>query len=275
MTSDHVPFMIKLNNNENNYVNRLCELNTRKIYNLNKADWNNFKDNLPKTLPLDINKNVDKINEYIIDRIIDSADKAIPVYKPNKDYNKKLPIYILELIRLRKKTKNFIKRNYDPNIKTGYNKLTSLIREEIDALKNNEWNEFVRKLGKNPSSTKSFWNRINVLRGIKKCSTLPTLIVNNIEYGSDQQKADLFKNVLKETFSSSNDQIFDNKFKIKIEEIVENTYLSKHAFNKKDLFALKELNLVIKKLNKRPSKGEDKIHIKMLQNTCQDFRKII
>jgi hypothetical protein len=197
MTSDHVPFMIKLNNNENNYVNRSCVLNTRKIYNLNKADWNNFKDNLPKTLPLDINKNVDKINEYIIDSIIDSADKAIPVYKPNKDYNKKLPIYILELIRLRKKTKNFIKRNFDPNIKTRYNKLTSLIREEIDALKNNEWNEFVRKLGKNPSSTKSFWNRINVLRGIKKSSTLPTLIVNNIKYESDQQEADLFKNVLK------------------------------------------------------------------------------
>jgi len=38
---------------------------------------------------------------------------------------------------------------------------------------------------------------------------------------------------------------------------------------------LKELNLAIKQLNKRSSNGEDKIHNKMLQNTCQEFRKII
>jgi hypothetical protein len=62
---------------------------------------------------------------------------------------------------------------------------------------------------------------------------------------------------------------------MKIEEMVENTDFSKHAYNKKDLFDLKELNLAIKQLNKRSSNGEDKIHNKMLQNTCQEFRKII
>jgi hypothetical protein len=63
--------------------------------------------------------------------------------------------------------------------------------------------------------------------------------------------------------------------KMKIEEMVENTDFTKHAYNKKDLFDLKELNLAIKQLNKRSSNGEDKIHNKMLQNTCQEFRKII
>ena len=96
---------------------------------------------------------------------------------------------------------------------------------------------------------------------------MPTFIINNLKYETVQQKADLFSNMLKETFSSSNEKIFDNKFKIKIEEIVENTDFSKHAFNKKDLFDLKELNLVIKQLKKRSSNGEDKVHNKMLQNT--------
>ncbi len=45
---------------------------------------------------------------------------------------------------MRKKTKHFAKRNGDTSIKARYNKLSSLIREEIDALKNNEWKEFIK-----------------------------------------------------------------------------------------------------------------------------------
>jgi hypothetical protein len=56
---------------------------------------------------------------------------------------------------------------------------------------------------------------------------------------------------------------------MKIEEKVENTDFSKHAFNKKDLFDLKELNLAIKQLNLRSSYGEVKIQNKMLQNTVK------
>jgi exonuclease III len=96
MTSDHVPILIKFNKNVNEQVIGSCDVNTRKYYNLNKADWLKFKDYLPKTLPTDIDKNINKINRYIIDSIIDSADKSIPVYKLNKYNNRKLPKYILD-----------------------------------------------------------------------------------------------------------------------------------------------------------------------------------
>jgi hypothetical protein len=59
---------------------------------------------------------------------------------------------------------------------------------------------------------------------------------------------------------------------MKIEEIVENTDFSKHAFNKKDLFDLKELNLAIKQFNLRSSYGEVKIQNKMLQNTVKQAK---
>jgi hypothetical protein len=96
------------------------------------------------------------------------------------------------LIKLRKKTKHFTKRDSDPNIKTRYNKLTTIIREEIDAIKNNEWNEFVQKLGKNPTSTKPFWQRINNIRGNKTAKSTSTLVVNKTKYETDEQKANLF-----------------------------------------------------------------------------------
>jgi hypothetical protein len=136
-------------------------------------------DLLPKTIPIGLDLNVEEINKFIVDSIINSADKTIPVYKVNYSHRKNLSNYIIELIKLRKKTKNFTKRDNDPNIKTRYNKLTALIREKIDAVKNNEWNEFIQKLGKNPTSTKPFWQKINNLRGNKTNKSTPTLVVNN------------------------------------------------------------------------------------------------
>ena len=143
MTSDHVPIMINFENRRNNKIIQKNTLNQRKVYNLNKADWKKFMDLLPKTIPIGLDQNVEEINKFIVDSIINSADKTIPVYKVNNCHRKNLPNYIIELIKLRKKTKNFTKRDNDPNIKTRYNKLTALIREEIDAVKNNEWNEFI------------------------------------------------------------------------------------------------------------------------------------
>ena len=41
------------------------------------------------------------------------------------------------------------------------------------------------------------------------------------------------------------------------------------------MFELKDLNYEKKKLNKRSANREDEIHNKMIQNTTQEFRKII
>ena len=274
MTSDHIPIMITFKC-QNEQVNGSSVDKFRKVYNLNKADWKNFSENLPKSLPSDLKDNVERINKFIVDNIISSADKAIPIYRQNNHHHKHLPNYILELIKLRKKIKKLIRSDNDSIVRTRYNKLTSLIREEIDALKNNEWTEFIKKLGNNPPSTKPFWNRINCIRGKKISSTMPTLIVNNIKYETDEQKANLFASNLSETFSSITNQNFDNEFKSKVEKTIENTDFSKHAYNKKDLFDIKDLNLAITQLNKRSANGEDKVHNKMLQNTHQEFRKII
>ena len=75
---------------------------------------------------------------------------------------------------------------------------------------------------KNPPSTKPFWQRINSIRGKKIKKSTPKLVVNNIKYETDEQKANLFLNNLKETFSKNNNPIFDHEFKMKVEKIIEN-----------------------------------------------------
>ncbi len=271
MTSDHVPFIIKLNKTqERDSTNRTKYFNSRKVFNFNKANWSKFGELLPNILPTKYGSCVDEINKFVVESIISSAASAIPVYKLENLHEKKLPSYILELIKLRKKNRNFTKRDIDPNIKTRYNKLTEIIREEIDVLKNNEWSEFIQKLGKYPPSTKPFWNRINNIRGKKGSSTMQTLILNDTKYETDEQKANLFLKNLKETFSANIDSNFDSDYKIKVEQKIDSVDFSKHQFHKKDLFDQKELNFEIKKLNKRSSSGENNVHNKMIQNTPQE-----
>ncbi len=97
-------------------------------------------------------------------------------------------------------------------------------------------------------------------------SAIPTLKINNEIYESDEQKASLFASILKQTFSSSNLLSFDEK--------TDHDFSSHNHYNK-DVFDLKELNLVIRSLNKKTSSGEDKIHNLMIQNTTKEFRIII
>lgn len=49
---------------------------------------------LPKTLPSYIGENVNDINKFVTESIINSADKSIPINEQNKFCHKKLPTYI-------------------------------------------------------------------------------------------------------------------------------------------------------------------------------------
>ena len=141
-------------------------------------------------------------------------------------------------------------------------------------MNDNEWITFIQKLGKNPS-TKPFWKRINKLKGKKSKSNIPTLKVGNDIYETDKEKADLFAQSLKTTFSLATGESFDDNFKLNVENTIKEHDFKKHEFNNKDLFSLKDLNLAIKGLKKNSACGEDGIHNLMLIKTTQEFRKII
>jgi hypothetical protein len=112
MTSDHVPLLMKfINNNKNESSSRNYTRNQRKIYNFKKADWRKFNELLPKAFPTGVGNNVDEIKSYISESFINAADISIPVYEIDNFHHKSLPKYILELIKLRKKTKNLTKRD--------------------------------------------------------------------------------------------------------------------------------------------------------------------
>ena len=70
-------------------------------------------------------------------------------------------------------------------------------------------------------------------------------------------------------------QKFNMQHRINIENFVKKHDFSKHEFNNKNCFKIKELNYIIKKLKNHSAPGKDRIHNLMLKNTTHKFRMII
>ena len=212
MTSDHLPVLLKLKMKRNITNNIKTNFPKIKSYNFDKADWGGFKNALPSSFNTNTEDNVDKLEEFIRNNIINASNQFIPYYENIGIKSKKLPEHILDLIKARKLARKI--SNKDPHCKSAkklYNKLTEVIRDENRATKDKEWSSFVDKLGKNPPSTKPFWSRINNIRGKKNKQPIPTLKVDNITYESDEQKANLFSSILQKTFSLESDNQFNDK----------------------------------------------------------------
>jgi hypothetical protein len=116
--------------------------------------------------------------------------------------------------------KYLLKNKLNSNSNKELNKLTKIINEEVNVLRNNNWMNFTKNIETNPLSSKKFWNRINKLKndGIEKRSYFPVMNHNNKQYKTDHEKANMFGKILSETFKDNEDEKYDKKFKNKIDK---------------------------------------------------------
>jgi len=275
MTSDHFPIVLELNNGKMN-INDVVKQNNDSYdpFNLNKANWVLFKSHLPKNTPTEILNDVEQLNDFVMSSLLNAANLSIPKTRKNTKYHKSLPNYILMLINKRKFHRKLAKKGKQGS-KQAYNHLTKIIREEIDSLESVKWNTFLEKQGKNPTSSKPFWQRIKKYRGNNSSNTIPSLLYNDTLYETDAEKANLFAKILKKTFSDDQNDKFDDKFKIKVETIVNQHDYSRHNYKNRDCFNMKDLNRAIKSLKSFSAPGLDKVHNQMMKNTTLNFRRII
>ena len=141
--------------------------------------------------------------------------------------------------------------------------------------KNNQWKIFIKTLGDNPLNTKPIWNKINEMRGKTSKSSIPTFIENDIKYETDEAKANLFANKLKQIFSDPMDSRFDEKFKQEVHSFLLKHNLNKAPFTTKDSFSEVEFNDALKNLKKHGAAGKDDIHNLLLINASVEFKAII
>ncbi|RNA02709.1 RNA-directed DNA polymerase from mobile element jockey-like [Brachionus plicatilis] len=125
-------------------------------------------------------------------------------------------------------------------------------------------------MGKNPLSSRPFWEKINKFRSKKSSKLIPTLLANNQELSTDSEKGKFFGEFLSLTFSSNSDLI-NNKTDSEITDFNSNFFKSHKSFIINEPISLKEINVAIRKLKEEGAPGPDKIQNIMLKNlprTC-------
>jgi hypothetical protein len=173
---------------------------------------------------------------YINSRIlfVRAADQSVP--KIHFDQSKSYPPHIISLIKERREVRRDRKRvtfENKPILSTEYNRLTSLIKKSIKEYTEWKWSLFLGKLGPHPPSSSLFWKIINRARSPKRTSSIPNLVVGDRVYSSDEEKANLFRSILGETFTDSGPTTdFESVIYNYVEEFVSNFDYSDENFSK-------------------------------------------
>jgi hypothetical protein len=267
MSSDHAPIMCTLGLKKNFRVDIKP---SEPKFNFNKADWIEYGHVLDELIDqIGFDDDPERISPFLdeifADLVVRAADQSVP--KIHFDQSKSYPPHIISLIKERREVRRDRKRltfENKPILSTEYNRLTSLIKKSIKEYTEWKWSLFLGKLGPHPPSSSIFWKIINRARSPKKTSSIPNLVVGDRIYSSDEEKANLFRSILGETFTDSGPSTdFESTIYNYVEEFVSNFDYSDENFSKVSFVEMVE---VIKSLKTDSSPGEDGVHNRFLKN---------
>jgi len=256
-------------------------------YNYKAADWELFKNTLYVSNKIENNSSLscEQINDIISNEMLIAKEKAIPKMKPVR-FSRPLPSEILKIIneknsmkkklrKLKNKKQNNNNNHQKKQMKTKINSLVKIIKTKISEFRSEEWKDFIKKIGPNPVSSRPYWQRINRLRtGKSKASNIPDLKFNDKKYENDNDKANLFKDILKDTFQLSNDESFKDKdFYSNVDSFInDDTYLNNYqSVNNVLDITMGELKEAIKACKSNTASGIDNIHNQMIKNLPDNF----
>jgi hypothetical protein len=267
MSSDHAPIMCTLGLKKNF---RLEIKPSEPKFNFNKADWIEYGHVLDELIDqIGFDDDPERISPFLdeifADLVVRAADQSVP--KIHFDQSKSYPPHIISLIKERREVRRDRKRvtfENKPILSTEYNRLTSLIKKSFKEYTEWKWSLFLGKLGPHPPSSSLFWKIINRARSPKRTSSIPNLVVGDRVYSSDEEKANLFRSILGETFTDSGPTTdFESVIYNYVEEFVSNFDYSDENFSKVSFVEMVE---VIKSLKTDSSPGEDGVHNRFLKN---------
>ena len=243
-------------------------------YNFAKANWPSFyvflQDYANSTdSNLIDGMKINKLNSTVTHKILEAADKSIPKFK--KSNRKSFPIEILSLIRERNRLRKMLKtkKKKSPELKQEYNRISGIVRQEINKYESNKWNNFLKDLGPYPVKSSKFWKKINETKKVRQTSSIPNLILDGTEFITDEDKACLFSSILKKTFSENGaESDYDKQHKSEVTETVDSINLGNCDFTP---FNTIEIIKVIKQTKINSAPGADGIQNTFLKKLPYEF----
>ena len=279
--SDHYPIQIELQFNKKEVqFQELNNDNGKKKFNYKKANWSNFSKDL-EIVSLDHIDflSLDQLNYFLTNELTKAIEKNIPEYNLSNK-TKLLPEYVVNMIKQRKLLKSKIKNKKMTTeelrkTKSEYNFLKKLITEEINALENSKWKEFMKKIGKNPTSCAPFWRKINLHKS--RQNSIKTLIYENKIFHSSAEKADLFADIMSATFNNnkSNDEEETETITKRLKERIEKYKKEKKTEEIVDKITINELDKALSDLNNKTSSGLDGICNLVLKKLPQNLKLVL
>lgn len=199
LESDHLPVVISFFNTPQQIpvVPRLIE---------GKIDWEVFHNELDKNIkspgPIHTNDDIDKAVRQYIEVVKISIQPAVTSMNNKKRRYPSTPIEILNLIKLKNKTRREWQRTRRPYLKILTNQLTHKVRWELENYKYSMYNKYIEELQPRDAT---MWQATKRL--IRQPNIIHPLTDNNITYVTDEEKASVLAAHYEHIFTPNNTNI--------------------------------------------------------------------
>jgi hypothetical protein len=182
----------------------------------------------------------------------------------------------LEIVETRRKVRRRWVRSRQAVDKTDYNYWSRQLKTKIAEYDDRKMSEFIASVGPNPVCSVPFWRRVNAHRQNKSARGIPGLVLKNRTILKDEEKAQVFQEMLAERFTDSDDGSFDDGHKVVVEKAVKEFIVTERE--KEVVFpevTMKELIANVKRLKTKSAPGKDGICNIMLKNASGPFLDVI
>lgn len=265
--SDHLAIKI-------NFDMQMIHTPTREeiAYNFNKCDIIKLNEKMEEY----INRRTTEISrEYVTEfnkKLADLMIENSPVKRKTKTYNYELPPFILSLIKQKRKLYREISQSDLTELKVKYNELNKTIHLLISQFKENKWLKTCENI--NIMKGKNYWQEIKKLSRYKSNNSTPTLIYNNKNYHTDQEKANLFAEQFEKTFQFQEDNHFDADNLERVNNWYQNYFRIENAASQVPIITEEEYFETLS-TGKNTSPGHDNINRNILRKLSLDVHKEI
>ncbi|CAF1091286.1 unnamed protein product, partial [Brachionus calyciflorus] len=176
---------------------------------------------------------------------INNALKVSTAISKSKGKKLRIPKFILNDIKLKKKLSRIYTKTHDPFLKNQLNNLNNSIRAKIKKINTERWNMVYENLVETKPSEKAFWKSLNIDKNQK-----PLMEGVNL---NDEEKLEFLATHFESAFSNKENPKHTNFFK----------YYRTQKFNRQ--ITLNELEINLNKLKPKDSSGFDLISNKIIK----------
>lgn len=257
LSSDHNPVEMCISYNFN-------ILNTVKIFDYPKADWENVRKVINENINLNFhirsNEDVEVETNKFVETIAAAIHSCIPTKKENFQEDC-LPTHVVLLIKVKNKMRKMNQIKPNQFNKTLHKKLKKLVSCCLCAFHRNKFENFIKNLNLKDGSIWKFTKRFT-----RNFDSAPTIYdENGHAFKTDKEKAEAFAHHFSEISNNCND-LGTKTFTTKVDKTVKN--FLKSPVGKDDIYLtnFREMKDVIKSLKSNKATGNYLISAKILKN---------